>query len=146
MHASVVSVEADLAPHVRDRDSAIVCLDTQISGLRNENFVTDAPPGIVNGIWPYGAHLPTTAVDRDLARQQIRGGLRLGRRIDACANQNIAPQPTFDRRATVVALHAEASDVGQSLLTDIAMARAVPIVAAVVASHLYFGVVLHLSK
>src|SRR5215471_10365045 len=146
MHGSVVSVEADLAPHVRDRHSAIVHLDTQISGLRNEDFVTDAPPGIVNGIWPHGAHLSSAAVDRDPARQQIRGGLCLGHRIDARANQHSAPQPAFDRRATVVALHAEASDEGQSLLTDIAMWRAVPIVAAVVASHLYFGVVLHLSK
>jgi hypothetical protein len=36
-------------------------------------------------------HLSTAGVDRDPARQEIRGSLRLGHRIDTRANQHIAP-------------------------------------------------------
>src|SRR5262249_32212016 len=79
MHTSIVRLETDLAAHVRDRESAVVRLEAQVSGLRNEDFVTDTPPGIANGVRSHRAHLSTVAGNRDRAGQEICRGLCLGR-------------------------------------------------------------------
>src|ERR1700722_10866191 len=135
MHASVIDVEADLAPHVGDRNAAIVAFENQVAVLRNEDFITDAPPGVVGGIRPHGAHLSAGTVDQDPARHGSRGGFAIRGSLDTRAHQHFTAQPAFHGSAAVLSLvDSQAAHAGDRLLAHFAMTHAVVIGTAILAS------------
>src|SRR5260370_2591111 len=114
--------------------------------LRKEDFVNAALAGMVWGFRLDGPPVSTRGIGRDLARHDRSGAFGLAPGFDACADQHVAPQPTLDGRTAIPAgIYAQAADRDYGLFADIAMARLVAIVAAVLASHLFFAVVLQLS-
>src|ERR1051326_9065106 len=136
---AIMAFEADLAMHVGQVQSAVVRLESEIGDLRNEDFVTDAPTRVVASFRSRGTDLTARADHGDLSGEE--GGVCLGirRGIDAGPDRDIPTAPALNGDPAVVgSTPAQAPDGGRRLLTDLAVARAVPVVAAIVAAHSFF--------
>ena len=63
MHSAVANIEVQVAADVGDGDRAVVGLHGQIGGLRDEDFIADAPRGVLAALGPIGMHLAAGTVD-----------------------------------------------------------------------------------
>ena len=78
-HRAIVDIEAQVAADVGNGDCAVTGLHGQIAGLWDEDFIADAPRGVLAASGAIGMHLAAGTVDGDLAGHNGGGCLAISR-------------------------------------------------------------------
>src|SRR4026209_2646541 len=98
-NATVLGLEFNPAPNVREADPTIVSLDRDIGTTWNQYFVAHRPLLFAIIDWAFGANASAVGFDAYLTRQFLRQGIGVRVSLNFCADKNILSIVAPDGRA-----------------------------------------------